>query len=381
MIAGSGTARSPILGMKAGSIIIAADASRPPGDDAIATARPAWAAEMVADAAAAGEDVEAGLRLAERYGKCLPQPGGGSTALRWQLLADVAGQDLTAARILEAHSDALAILAEAEAEAEAEAGAGAGAGAADASGRWGVFAAEAPGAVLRARQTGAAWTVEGTKPWCSLAGALDHALITAHVEAGRQLFRVDLRGDSVWVEPPTAWVARGMRSVPSGQVHFASTPAHPVGGPGWYLGRAGFAWGGIGVAACWYGGARALGDRLAVVAARRGGDLMHLCVGRVDVALHVARLALDDAARVVDAGRAEGSAGAVLALRVRAAVAAAAEQTLALVGRALGPAPLAFEETYARRTADLELYVRQHHGERDLAALGSALVEAGPVRS
>jgi alkylation response protein AidB-like acyl-CoA dehydrogenase len=279
------------------------------------------------------------------------------------LLADVAAQDLTAARILEAHSDALAILAEA--------------GGDDGSGRWGVFAAESPAVALRAVETDGGWNVDGTKPWCSLAGVLDHALVTAQVETGRQLFRVDLRLDSVSAEPPSGWVARGLRRVPSGPVHFVSTPARPVGGPGWYLTRPGFAWGGIGVAACWYGGARALADRLHSVATKRGGELMHLAVGRVDVGLLAARLALADAARTVDAGQAEGPAGEVLALRVRSVVAAAAEQTLALVGHALGPAPLAFDETYARRTADLELYTRQHHAERDLAALGQALVTAG----
>src|SRR4249919_1622082 len=39
----------------------------------------------------------------------------------------------------------------------------------------------------------------------------------------------------------------------------------------------------------------------------------------------------------------------------------------------LGPAPLAFDETHARRVADLEIYVRQHHAERDLADLGNRL--------
>ena len=350
------------LGAKAGSAITVPGVSRPLRPGSLAADRPAWADELVAEAAAAGEDVEAGLRLAERYGLRLPQPGNGATALRWQLLADVAAQDLTAARILEAHSDALAILAEA--------------GGFDGSGRWGVFAAEAPGVALRAVETDGTWLVDGTKPWCSLAGVLDHALVTAQVETGRQLFMVDLRLDSVSVEPPSGWVARGLRRVPSGPVHFTSTPARPVGGPGWYLTRPGFAWGGIGVAACWYGGARALADRLGTVAAKRGGDLMHLAVGRVDVSLLAARLALVDAAAAVDAGAARGPAGEVLALRVRSVVAAAAEQTLTLVGHALGPAPLAFDESYARRTADLELYIRQHHAERDLAALGQALVAA-----
>ena len=37
---------------------------------------------------------------------------------------------------------------------------------------------------------------------------------------------------------------------------------------------------------------------------------------------------------------------------------------------ALGPAPLALDPVHAARVADLTLYLRQHHAERDLAALG-----------
>ncbi|HET7399524.1 MAG TPA: acyl-CoA dehydrogenase, partial [Intrasporangium sp.] len=37
---------------------------------------------------------------------------------------------------------------------------------------------------------------------------------------------------------------------------------------------------------------------------------------------------------------------------------------------------LAFEEEHARRVADLRLYVRQEHAERDQAALGRFLVAA-----
>jgi len=168
---------------------------------------------VVAAARAAGEDVDASLELAETYGICLPVPGGGATLWRWQLFADVAAQDLTVARILEAHADALAILAEA--------------GVAPPTGRWGVFAAEAPGVELTGRRLGAGWVVEGTKPWCSLGGRLDHALVTARVGAGRQLFAVDLVHQSVRPEPASGWVARGLRAIPSGLGPFrpsASTP-------------------------------------------------------------------------------------------------------------------------------------------------------------
>jgi hypothetical protein len=39
-------------------------------------------------------------------------------------------------------------------------------------------------------------------------------------------------------------------------------------------------------------------------------------------------------------------------------------------GRALGAGPLSRDEAHGRRVADLTVYLRQHHAERDLAALG-----------
>ena len=53
------------------------------------------------------------LKLAGDYGRLLPLPGGGQTGERWAVLAAVGERNLTVARVLEAHSDALAILAEA----------------------------------------------------------------------------------------------------------------------------------------------------------------------------------------------------------------------------------------------------------------------------
>ncbi|MGI8760241.1 MAG: acyl-CoA dehydrogenase, partial [Jatrophihabitantaceae bacterium] len=244
---------------------------------------PAWSDALLAGARAAGEDVAAGVELARKYGSALPQPGAGATATRWQLLAAVAAQDLTAARILEAHSDALAILAEA--------------GDRQSEGTWGVFAAEAPGGRLTATDVGDGSWLDGTKPWCSLAGHLDGALVTAHVGASRGLFAVDLRHPSVRVEAASVWVSRGLRTVTSAPVHFEHTPARPVGAPGWYLTRPGFAWGGMGVAACWFGASTALAETLRTAAARKGGDVAALHVGVVDVALHAAAATLLQAAR------------------------------------------------------------------------------------
>ncbi len=40
------------------------------------------------------------------------------------------------------------------------------------------------------------------------------------------------------------------------------------------------------------------------------------------------------------------------------------------LGVGAGPEPLAFDEAIVARTQQLQLYIRQCHGERDLAPLG-----------
>lgn len=324
-----------------------------------------WVTALVEQATAAGSDVRELLQLARDDGARLPLPGGGETAQRWRILTELASANLSAARVFEAHTDALAILAEAGERAP--------------EGAYGVFAAEAPGCRLKAEECGGQFRLTGTKPWCSLGSALDWGLVTAHTDAGRRLFLVDLYDGTIAAEPTTGWVARGLPTITSTSLTFTGTPATPVGDIDWYLHRSGFSWGGIGVAACWYGGALGLQNRLRETAADRNDDLAHLSVGRVDATLHAAAATLEGAAAAIDRGAADGPAGELLAARVRAVVADAAELTLREVARALGPAPLAFEEGHARRVADLELYVRQHHGERDLATLGRvALIASTP---
>jgi alkylation response protein AidB-like acyl-CoA dehydrogenase len=321
---------------------------------------PGWAGSLAEACGSAGDDADAAVKLAGHYGRRLPQPGAGQTEQRWAVLAVAGERNLTVARVLEAHSDALAILAEAGEPAP--------------EGVWGVFAAEAAPHRLEASQRGGGTILTGVKPWCSLAAQLDAALVTASLGEERQLFRVGLRHPSVKAQAPETWVARGLQSVTSAAVTFDGTPAWPVGVPGWYLSRPGFAWGGMGVAACWLGGARGLRASLLRASAGRDSELSALHVGIVDTELHGAEAVLGSAAALIDAGRAEGTAGEILALRVRAVVAAAVERTMRQVGHALGPAPLAFDDDHARRVADLELYVRQHHAERDLARLGGAVL-------
>jgi hypothetical protein len=345
--------------------------------------------------AAAVGDVPALLAAAHQAGRFAPKPGEGQTARLWELLASVAAIDVAAGRILEPHLDAGAILSQA--------------GAADSfTGTWGVFAAEAPGTRLTAvpqpggeqaggEQPGGEQSrgehisevrLSGSKPWCSLAQFVDHAVVTAHTQTGgRAAFAIDLRDAGVTCVDPE-WTSRGLREIPSGTVHFDRVPAVPLGGEGWYFERPGFAWGGMGVAACWLGGAVALGRHFKAALirgaqAQREPDQVALAsLGEVDRILTSALQYLARTADLIDGlhGRAElredtgGSrtSGAWSeALRVRGTVAAAVERVQLLVGQNLGPGPLAFDERYGKCMADLSLYVRQHHALRDDAQLGA----------
>ena len=303
-------------------------------------------------------DVAGGLELGARIGALKPAPGRGSTRDLWEALATVAAVDLGAVRAVEPHLDAVAILVQA--------------GVAVPAGNAGVFAAEG-GEPLAAVETTEGWVLEGTKPWCSLADRLDWALITATLDSGeRQLFLVDLHDSGVQVEPGR-WVARGLAEVPSGPVQFSAVPAEPIGAPGWYLERPGFAWGGIGVAACWYGGAVGIGRTVHEAAKSRPNPYLLMHLGAIDELLQSSRRALAEAATRID----EGDSDPLLVKRVRATVARACEEIIDRAGHALGPAPLALDPVHAKRVADLGLYVRQHHAERDQASLGTA-VAAGP---
>lgn len=319
-------------------------------------------AQEVGDA----KDPVGAIALVDRHPHAFPLPGRGRTLSLWESLATIAATSLTAARSIEPHLDALAILDEASR-------AGHDVPAHPHGSTWGVFAAEGPGTRLTAEGPDSDTRLTGDKPWCSLADRLSHALVTAwDTDTTRRLYAVELGPTNRVTVLPTTWAARGLTDVPSGPVGFAGSACSPVGPTNWYLERSGFAWGGMGVAAIWYGGAVGVARRL-VGGGREPDQVASMQLGAVDATLWAARAVLADAAARIDGGRADGTEGAVLALRVRRVVASAAEEVLERVAHAIGPAPLALEEDHAQRVADLQLYVRQEHAERDAATLGRSL--------
>ncbi len=283
----------------------------------------------------------------------LPFPGRGETALRHRRLAEFGRMDLGVARLAEAHTDAVAILAEAGREPR--------------SGLYGVWAAETSGCPL----TFDGIKLAGTKMFCTGADFLDRALVTVD----GTLLDVNLRAspDTIRVDS-SAWKTCAFAETRTATVIFSGTPAGKedvIGEPNWYLDRVGFWHGACGPAACWAGGAKGLVD----YALRQfQGDchtMAHL--GAMDAGIWGLCAYLEFAGNEIDSKPRDKPSAHLRALRLRHLVDQACADVLTRFGRAYGPRALAFDDDVSRRYQELELYIRQCHAERDLEFLGKLL--------
>ncbi|MEO6750094.1 MAG: acyl-CoA dehydrogenase family protein [Casimicrobiaceae bacterium] len=293
----------------------------------------------------------------------LPLPGGGDTLGRWRRLAVVASTDLSLAKLFEGHTDALAIIAELAPSMRAP-------------GTWATWAAEPPGGrveISGSLQESA--RLCGTKRWCSGALDVDHALVTCwRGDHGPFLAAVDLAQPGVRVRRE-GWHAVGMAATASFPVEFDNARARLVGGEGAYLARRGFWHGGAGIAACWYGGAFAIAEAARADARATPDPFRAARVGAIDVAMSQAAAMLREAAGWIDA-RPDADARDV-ALRVRASVEHTATRVLEHAGAVMGAAAYCLDARFARMAADLPVFLRQSHAERDLSALGENVATRG----
>lgn len=316
---------------------------------------------------AGAQDVAQALRALVADGADrLPLPGHGHTLQRWQALAAVAQRDLALVKLFEGHTDALAILHELDAPHLADDG-----------GIWATWCAEPPEARLAFGPSdhGGCVRLRGRKAWCSGAWMADHAVVSGWNPAGEPcLAAVDVRQAAVRVTDE-GWHATGMAATRSVDVVFDDALARLLGAPHAYVRRAGFWHGGAGIAACWWGGAAGLALATHTGIAQRGARadahaLAHL--GQIDVAMRSSTALLREAAAWID--RHPKQDAQALALRVRLAVERDATQVLHHAGRALGAAAPCRNAAFGRAMADLPVFLRQSHAERDLAALGTQLI-------
>jgi alkylation response protein AidB-like acyl-CoA dehydrogenase len=295
----------------------------------------------------------------------LPLPGSGATHARFAALIEIGAADLSLARLAEGHSDARAILAELNSRPK--------------PGLYGVWAADPPAGGLGAQRILGGYRLRGCKRYASGAGSLARALVTARSPQGICMFDLDLTASGLR-RIGGSWSAVGMADSNSLDVDFDDvfvSDRDLVGAPGAYLNRAGFWHGAVGVAACWLGGAvgcaRMLHERFAHALPDEHAAAH---IGAVAASCHAMQAVLANAAAAIDRDALDcAGAGRQRALLVRSIIERGCEDVLSHAGKASGSSPLVFELQHARRAADLPVYLRQHHAERDLAALGHSVLE------
>jgi alkylation response protein AidB-like acyl-CoA dehydrogenase len=287
----------------------------------------------------------------------VPLPGHGATADRLRSLMEFARRDLSLGRIIEAHTDAVAILAESGRQAARK--------------LYGVWASDGPQSRLTATPlTRGGWRIEGVKQYCSGASLVDAALVTAHAENGLVLLDVPMNMPGISLLPST-WVTSALSDTTTGPVSFDAVdlPSEAtVGGPNWYLQRAGFWHGALGPAACWAGGARFLID--AATNSNKKDPHSRAHVGALQAIAWGLDALLAQAALEIDADPSdERQQGRVRALKVRHLIERWCMQVMDHFGRATGPLLLAHDTESVRHYSALTLYLRQCHAERDLETI------------
>jgi hypothetical protein len=300
-------------------------------------------------------------RLRALVAEELPLPGEGATPLRHQRLMEIGREDLTLARLAEAHWDAIAILAEAGRRPEPNQ-------------LYGVWASEKPGEVLELRSSVSGLTVRGSKMFCSGAGLVDRALVTVGIPMNL-LVEIDLRRNAPNTRfDVTAWKTRAFGATNTSNAIFEDatvTEADVIGDPGWYTDRPGFWHGACGPAACWAGGAIGLVD----FAMRQKRDDAHTLshLGAMFASHWGLRSYLDQAGKEIDADPKNVDEAEIRALSLRHLIEQLCTDVLRRIPRAFGPYPLAMDEPVSLRYQELDLYLRQSHAERDLDLLGTRL--------
>jgi len=293
----------------------------------------------------------------------LPLPGEGQTVERHRSLYALGERDLSLARLGEAHTDAVAILAQAGREAARGA-------------IYGVWASEKGAPPLELSPAGGGYTLRGMKRFCSGGTSIDRALVTARRGEVPVLVEVPLASEHVSADSAD-WVTPAFEGTETSTVTFDDLPLSEtavVGPPGFYLERPGFWHGALGPAACWAGGAAGLVRAAWKSPREEPHGKAHL--GAIGAAAWGLRALLSEAGREIDADPEDGAGTAqARALMVRHLVERSCADVLDRFGRATGPRLLAFDASVARRHAELTLYIRQCHAERDLEALADALAQ------
>ncbi|TXD98084.1 acyl-CoA dehydrogenase [Psychrobacter frigidicola] len=296
------------------------------------------------------------LDILVTYSNKIPHPASvegtnSNTLIRWQILAHVAGIDLTIAKWFESHLDALSILHEVGYDKNTD-------------GLWAVWASEGHPDPIYYQQG----NVSGTKGWCSGANVVDYALMTYKDKNGySQLLIIDMQENGIEIDNDE-WQAVGMQATDTGTIQFDQVPATNVGAANAYLERVGFWHGAAGVAACWYGATACLATYLITAYQHKPHDYKAMYLGQISTALAVTQQYFHHVADLIDSQPLHSHELAIRQLRSN--VEQVARLVIETVGQALGATPFCRNAHFARLSADLAVFIRQSHGAFDLQKIG-----------
>lgn len=283
--------------------------------------------------------------------KNLPYPASGQTYQRWQMFAQIAGYDLSLAKLFESHCDALSILNELGYQAEIDNQTSA------------VWAAEGGPVPIQVENN----HCRGIKTWCSGAEFIQKALMSYKDKQDQaQLCIVELAHPSVQVDL-SHWQAVGMRGTQTAQVHFDNTPVTVIGQPNRYLERPGFWHGAAGVAACWYGAAVRLVCFLQKSCQTHPNAFKKMYLGELAQQLSVTKQYFQYVAKLIDD---EPMLSHEREIRIlRAQTEQCCQSVIQIVGKALGARPYCEEAIFSQLIADLPVFIRQSHAAFDYESI------------
>lgn len=291
------------------------------------------------------------------------------SALGWPRLINAlvgAGRtDVALSRLFEGHVDAARILDQAGRRPVAGA-------------LYGVWASRSQQTGVRAASLGSQLMLDGTLRFASGLGVIDRALVPVWTGPDCHLL-IDLDLSEVGssqLQPDTSQWQTAAMSVSRSHTLAVSglrvQASDQVGPAGFYLDRPGFFPGGVGVAACWLGGATRVAD---LVLARMSDPVpmaLQLRLGEIRrhlstaaALMSVAGQRLQDVAETQDVEVRSEVDQRALAAETRWAVAAAVHGVLDQAHRIAGPAGLAYDQDLTHAVHDLRLYVLQHNADAE----------------
>jgi hypothetical protein len=302
-------------------------------------------------------------RSIRRISHPMPMPMTGKTSERLKNIFETGREDLSLAKICEAHWDALGILHESKRTLSPHH-------------LYGVWASEIPGNSLQIVSLDNKLSVNGTKMFATGAGIIDSTIVTAEFNGENVMIELNFKDREQYFKIVNdKWFTKAFSDTNTSTVIFQNFPIKSsaiFGSNNWYVKRKGFWMGALGPAACWGGGAAGLLDYAMTCKRRDPHTVAHLAA--ISANIFAIESVLDICGKTIDEGLLSENELQILALKTRHIVELNCTDVLRRFARAYGPYPIACIENVCTRYQELDLYLRQNHAERDLESLGKVIL-------